>query len=178
MTRRVAVSLLAVLWPIRALAVVLDVTVSVTRLNSSGFVEFKAESDERGEKATGRLTTLGVTRYRWEMGSANQNIWYWWDTLDGEASLKVVVVGAPRIPVTLFEAPCTHDGKGEVQVGRTLAIQVQGLDPARHHYRRNPGLPPYIAESKSGAITHIKQADEPHPRRGGGKGGEEWDLAH
>jgi hypothetical protein len=67
MVRRVAVTVLTVLWPIEALAVVLDVTVTATRLNSGGFVEFKAESDERGEKATGRLTTRGVTRRRWDM---------------------------------------------------------------------------------------------------------------
>ena len=176
MVRRLLLAL-AIVVPLPAAAVELDITVRVTRLNRDGFVEFKAESDDEGEKATGHLTTVGATRhFRWEMGNADQNIWYWWDTLDGAADLKVVVIGRPQIAVTLFEAPCAHDGKGEVQVGKTLALPIARLDPEIHHYRRHPGLSPYIVENRSGAITHIKEADEPRPLRGGGKGGNEWDL--
>ena len=175
--RHLALALLAVSAPRPAAAVVLDVTVTVTALNPDGFVEFKAESDQRGEKATGHLTAVGQSSHvSWDMGDAQQNIWYWWDTLDGRADLKVVVIGAPGVPVTLFEAACAHDGRGEVQVGRTLTVPVRGLAPGVNHYRRNPGLPPYIAENDSGAITHVKECDAPHPLKGGGKGGEEWDL--
>jgi hypothetical protein len=162
-----------------ARAVELEVSVRVTRQNRGGFVELKAESDEKGEKATGHLTDIGVVRrFRWEMGSADQNAWYWWDTLDGAAELKVVVIGDSRVPVTLFEAPCAHAGKGEVQVGRTLALPVARLDPARHHYRRRPDMPPYIVENAEGSITQIERTDVASPRFGPDKVGNEWDLLH
>ena len=176
--RRLAITSLLLLSPLPARAVVLEVTVSVTRVNHDGFVEFKAESDEKGERATGHLAAGESRRFRWDMGSANQNIWYWWDTLDGAADLKVVVVGAPLVPVTLFQARCAHEGKGEVQVGKTLAVAVSELDPAHHHYRRRPDMPPYIDENEQGVITHIREANERRPRFGPDKIGNEWDLRH
>jgi hypothetical protein len=159
-------------------AVQLEVTVTVTRLNKNGFAEFKAESDQKGEKATGHLTKAGETEvFKWDMGNANQNIWYWWDTLDGEADPKVVVTGAPGIPVTLFEAHCARTGKGEQQVGKTLAVPVSRLVPGKNHYRRHPGMSPYLSENKSGAITHIRECDEPRPMMNPPpKGGHEWDM--
>jgi hypothetical protein len=176
-------SILAVMLALSAnvvSAVQLEVTVTVTRLNENGFIEFKAESDQKGEKATGHLGKIGETKvFKWEMGNAEQNIWYWWDTLDGEANLKVVVTGAPGIPVTLFEAHCTHRGKGEQQVGKTLAIPISQLVPGKNHYRRHPGMSPYLSENKSGSITHIKECNEPQPMMIDPppfKGGHEWDL--
>src|SRR4051794_16074638 len=123
MKRAAALALMVFLFTSSASAVELTVAVTVTRLNKGGFVEFKAESDQKGEKATGHLTKVGETKtWNWNMGSAKQNIWYWWDTLDGDADLVVCVTGAPGIQVPLFQAPCRHKGKGEVQVGKTCEV--------------------------------------------------------
>ena len=172
--------ILLVLFGLTTQAVELQVTVTVTKTNKNGFVEFKAESDQKGEKATGHLKKVGETKvFKWDMGDAKQNIWYWWDTLDGEADLKVVVTGTNHVAVTLFEAHCAHKGKNEQQVGKTLTVDVSDLVPGTNHYRRHPGMSPYLIENKSGPITHIKECDEPKPMMidpPPHKGGHEWDL--
>lgn len=183
---RVLISMTAVLLlSVAANAVQLQITVKVTKLNDDGFIEFKAESDQKGEKTTRHLDADDLKRnpkkkfiFNWDMGDdADQNIWYWWDTLDGEADLRIIVTGKPGIPVTLFEAHCKNDGKGEKQVGKTIDGGIRKLIPGKNHYRRRPDFPPYISENEDGAITHIKECDHKNPViNPRDKAGEEWDL--
>jgi hypothetical protein len=81
------------------------------RVNS--IVEFKAESDSQHEMATGHLV-VGDYHETWNMGDTHQSIWFWWDTMNGEAELTLKVNGE-----TLFEGTCAGTHNGEVRVINT-----------------------------------------------------------
>jgi hypothetical protein len=70
--------------------VTVSVTINVIRVDH--IVEFKVESDEQGEQATGHLG-VGLHEKTWHVGSAKQNIWFWWDTMNGEADIIIRVNG-------------------------------------------------------------------------------------
>jgi hypothetical protein len=175
MLRAMSFAVLAIAFGPIASAVELKVTVSVTAVNPGGFVEFKAESDQKGERATGHLNSVGdALTICWKMGDAKQNIWFWWDNLNGEADLTIEMTGAPGKPVTLFKAHCAHQGNGEVQVGKTI---VGTLVPGVNHFRLHQGIGPFLSPNKNGSNTHIKNCDEvPTEVPADHKGGAEWDL--
>ena len=76
--------------------------IDVKSLDPGGFIEFKVESDQVGERKSGRITTVGryelpgVPENKIELGDSNQNIWFWWDTLQGKVILSIDVNGDLR----------------------------------------------------------------------------------
>lgn len=117
-----------------AQAVTLEITINPTKINS--FIEFKAESDHLGgEKATGHVTQIGAKTWKWDVGPSNQNIWFWWDTLDGDADLTISVDGT-----VVFQGLCSHIGKGEVKVKNTCS------NPKAHKTEGSPRLKEYLGE--------------------------------
>lgn len=96
----------------QASAVTMEVTIKTTRV--ADFIEFKAESNQVGERVTQHITGLGTMTYKWDMGNSAQDIWYWWDTLHGDAELTVKIDG-----VTVFSGFCSNDGGREKRVKDT-----------------------------------------------------------
>lgn len=95
----------------KAQEVKVEVQINVLHLNS--FIEFKIESDSKGEMATGHIRKLGVYSFEFFMGPKTSdnyinNIWFWWDTLDGTAELTVWVND-----VKVLETVCSNKGYGE-----------------------------------------------------------------
>lgn len=123
---------LGVLAPQYSKAVELKVTIQPISL--TGFIEFKAESKQKGEQATRHIIDYGRKEYRWNMGSSDQCIWVWWDTLQGTVYLKLECDGC-----VLFEGQCSHVGTGEVKMRATC--------PQPTIYKVSaPG--PYLSEHK------------------------------
>lgn len=117
-----------------ARAVTVEVNITPTKINS--FIEFKVESDQLGgEKATGHITRTGARTWKWEVGTSNQNIWFWWDTLDGDAELTISVDGT-----VVFKGACSHLGKGEVKVKNTSS------KPKIYKTDGSPRLREYLGE--------------------------------
>ena len=115
-------------------AVTIETTIKPTKINS--FIEFKVESDQLGgEKTTGHLTQRGAKTWKWEVGPSNQNIWFWWETLDGEAELTISVDGT-----IVFQGLCSHFGKGEVKVRNTCS------SPRVYRTEGSPRLKEYLGE--------------------------------
>lgn len=159
----ICVAVLA-LFVMTAKAVDLDVIVTVTSVNHGGFVEFKAESDQKGEKATGHIKPgsdgkpVSVTKH-WSMGNSKQNTWFWWDTLDSDADLKITMTGDAGVAVVLFEGHCAHKGKGEQQVIKTFTGPTVGPGAdGEVHNRDNGDFGPFLSPNRNGSITHIKNA--------------------
>jgi hypothetical protein len=142
---------------------------------SVGWYEFKVESDQKGEKATGHVHSIGETvnqtaNYGWDMGNSKQNIWFWWDTLIGVADLEVRVNGT-----VVFRGRCANNGTGEKNVenaagpGMTsfvAAEQAKGFDlqkyvltngggPAPKYQVVTSGSPRVYRKNTGTAIEHI-----------------------
>ena len=95
----------------------IEVEINVKQVNS--FIEFKIESDRKGEIATGHLRSVGLRRYAFHMGPQSSyryknNIWFWWDTLDGIADLTIWVYN-----IKVFDATCQSRGHGEKHPEKT-----------------------------------------------------------
>jgi hypothetical protein len=105
------------------------------------FIEWKVESRRVGERATGHLTgSFSGRHWSWDMGpppGGNQLIWFWWDTLDGEADATVLVDG-----VIVFQGHCVHNGYGEQSMDAVCAhpsiFKTKG--PGRSYYTEHHAL--------------------------------------
>src|SRR6266496_5277520 len=91
---RATVGMATLLSSLTVHAVVIQVTIIPVKI--AGFMEFKCESDQRGEQATGHITSLGAKTFEWELGgktsaTKRNNIWFWWDTLQGVADTTITV---------------------------------------------------------------------------------------
>lgn len=83
----------------------------ITNVKTPNFVEFKAESDQKGEQATGHILNGQTRTGDWDLGQSNQNIWFWFDTLVGKASIKLSIDGT-----TILDVDCNNGKFGEVRV--------------------------------------------------------------
>ena len=95
--------------------------IDVKSLDPGGFIEFKVESDQVGERKSGRITTVGryelpgVPENKIELGDSNQNIWFWWDTLQGKVILSIDVNGE-----FIFIGNCENHSTGVRSVESTV----------------------------------------------------------
>ena len=94
--------------------------VEVKNIKNASFVEFKAESNQKGEHATGHLKNNESCTKDWDMGGTNQNIWVWWDTIQGDASLKLSVDGT-----VIFDSECHGTKKGETRITNSAVQPVR-----------------------------------------------------
>jgi hypothetical protein len=107
-----------------------DVTLVLKNIRPSGFIEWKVESDQVSEQATGHLAGAYPPdkTWTWNMGDSNQNIWFWWDTLDGEVDATVLVDG-----IVVFDGHCKNTGNGEVRMDFTsehpITFKTSGPGP-------------------------------------------------
>jgi len=157
------------------------VVVSITPIELKGFFEFKCESDQKGERATGHITDTGAKTWEWDMGDNKQNIWFWWDTLQGVADVSISIIPTNerwpngtymRPAVILCQGRCAHWTTGEQQVLKTQLEWVAYLQSHANDQAASRGNPPrdakeqhkdnatnkfdpYCVENSNGAITHI-----------------------
>jgi hypothetical protein len=151
-----------------AKAVIVQVTITPVKMN--GFSEFKCESDQKGEQATGHITAFGAKTYEWDMGNQKQNIWFWWDALQGAADITINIYqdgsrdGNGRLTghaEMILSGRCSHSGTGEQLVLNTMKEWLRkNLDPSgsaviEKTQQNTVSGQAYCKENGSGAITHI-----------------------
>jgi hypothetical protein len=112
--------------------------------NADSFIEWKVESDQNGEKTTGHLGETNSQTFTWWMGGSDQNIWFWWDTLDGETDATVLVDNT-----VVFKGHCANSGFGEKNIDDTCA------HPIVYRGQNTTGPGPYLNEYHSEHTTHI-----------------------
>lgn len=94
-----------------------QVTLILRNIATSGFIEWKVASDQMCTQSSGRIGPDDEAfEQTWQMGTAEQHIWFWWDTLNGDADATVLVNN-----VVVFEGHCAHVGYGQVQMINTCS---------------------------------------------------------
>jgi hypothetical protein len=92
-----------------------QVTLILRNIATPRFIEWKVASDQMCTQSSGRIRPdTEDFQQTWELGTPSQNIWFWWDTLNGEADATVLVNN-----VVVFEGHCAHAGCGGVQMINT-----------------------------------------------------------
>jgi hypothetical protein len=93
------------------------VTLILRNIVTSAFIEWKVASEQMCIQSTGRIRqNTEDFEQTWEVGGAEQRIWFWWDTLYGEADATVIVNN-----VVVFEGHCSHFGYGKIQMIQTCS---------------------------------------------------------
>jgi hypothetical protein len=97
-------------------------------------IEWKVASDRLCTHSTGKIRqdSEGFEQ-TWEMGGPGQHIWFWWDTLDGEADATVLVND-----VVVFEGHCVHFSEGEVRMIDTCSYPLVYKTYGEGPYLREP----------------------------------------
>jgi hypothetical protein len=109
------------------------VTLILRNIAASGFIDWKVASEQMCTQSSGRIRhDIGSFEQTWDMGTPEQRIWFWWDTLEGEADATVLVNN-----VVLFEGHCAHSGFGKISMIATC------IDPQVY---RTFGTGPYLKE--------------------------------
>jgi len=94
-----------------------QVTLILRNIAAHDFIEWKVASDQMCTQSSGRIRQdTEVFEQTWDMGTADQHIWFWWDTLNGEADATVLVNN-----VVVFEGHCAQVGYGKVQMIKTCS---------------------------------------------------------
>lgn len=97
-------------------------------------MEFKAEDDTNGEKASGH----------WEVGphemafAVTGKQWFWFDTLNGSADIEIFAKGT-----LVFRGSCTHSGNGE-QNPRFVCPTISVYKSSGSPRLADDGIPTYV----------------------------------
>ena len=130
------------------------VTLILRNIATSSFIDWKVASEQMCIHSTGRLRQdVGSFEQTWDMGTPEQRIWFWWDSLNGEADATVMVNN-----VVLFEGHCAHSGSGKISMIATC------IDPQVY---RTFATGPYLKEPIGLNETNIVFATSKLPRRFG-----------
>jgi hypothetical protein len=93
------------------------VTLILRDVITSDFCQWKVASDEMCTQSSGKIgRDDGSFEQTWLVGSPEQHIWFWWDTLNGEADATVLVND-----VVVFEGHCIHSGHDKVTMIQTCS---------------------------------------------------------
>jgi hypothetical protein len=97
-------------------------------------MEFKAEDDASGEKASGMW---GVGHHEMAFAVTGKQ-WFWFDTLNGTAAIEIFAKGT-----LVFKGSCTHSGTGEQNpkyVCPTITVYKDSGSPRL----ADDGIPTYV----------------------------------
>jgi hypothetical protein len=131
------------------------VTLILRNVATSDFTEWKVRSDEMCTQSSGKITRdEGSFEQTWVLGSPEQHISFWWDTLNGEADATVLVN-----ETVLFEGHCAHFGSGKVSM-------IETCNSPRVYKTFSSG--PYLREPPGRNETNISFATSKMGTRFGG----------
>jgi hypothetical protein len=131
-----------------------QVTLILRNIATPGFIEWKVASDQMCTHSSGRIRQdTEAFEQTWDMGTAEQHIWFWWNTLNGEADATVLVNN-----VVVFEGQCAHLGGGKVQMIKTCSYP---------RVYKTFGTGPYLIEPMGLNETDIVFATSKLPARFG-----------
>ena len=130
------------------------VTLILRNIAASGFIDWRVASDQMCTQSSGRIRQdTGSFEQTWDMGTTQQRIWFWWDTLEGEADATVMVNN-----IVLFEGHCAHSYRGKIPMIATC------IDPQVY---KTGGTGPYLKEPIGLNETNIVFATSNLPPRFG-----------
>jgi hypothetical protein len=130
------------------------VTLILRNIATYSFVDWKVASEQMCTQSSGQIgKDVGSFEQTWDMGNAEQRIWFWWDTLNGEADATVIVNN-----VVVFDGHCVHSGYGKIPMIVTCS------DPLVY---RTFGTGPYLKEPIGLNETDIVFATSKLPPRFG-----------
>lgn len=131
-----------------------QVTLILRNIATSGFIDWKVASEQMCTHSSGRIRQdIGSFEQTWDLGTPEQRIWFWWDTLEGEADATVIVNN-----VVLFEGHCAHSGYGKTSMIATC------INPQVY---KTFGTGPYLKEPIGLNETNIVFATSNLPPRFG-----------
>jgi len=111
-----------------------QVTLILRNIVTGDSVEWKIKPSERFAKSTGKLgKETGDFEQTWDVGSPVQHIWFWWETLNGQADATVLVNN-----VVVFQGLCAHLGYGKVRMIDTCSYPRVYRTFATGPYLREP----------------------------------------
>jgi hypothetical protein len=130
------------------------VTLILRNVGTSDPTEWKIASDQMCTQSSGiiRQDTEAFER-TWDVGSPSQHIWFWWETLNGQADATVLVNN-----VVVFQGHCAHYGYGKVRMIDTCSYP---------RVYRTFGTGPYLREPLDRDETDIVFASSEVPWRFG-----------
>jgi hypothetical protein len=131
-----------------------SVTLILRNISTPCFIEWKVASDQMCAQSSGKIRQdTEAFEQTWEVGSTVQHIWFWWDTLFGEADATVLVGN-----VVVFEGHCARYRSGKIRMIETCSYP-------RVYKRFGPG--PYLREPFGLSETDIVFTTSKLPRRFG-----------
>jgi hypothetical protein len=93
------------------------VTLILRNIATSDPTEWKIASDQTCTQSSGIIgQNTEVFERTWDVGSPVQHIWFWWDTLNGQADATLLVNN-----VVVFQGHCAHFGYGKVRMIETCS---------------------------------------------------------
>ena len=136
------------------MAVQVRVTLILRNISVSRSSEWKIASDQMCTQSSGIIgqDTQAFER-TWDVGSPVQHIWFWWDTLNGQADATLLVNN-----VVVFQGHCAHFGYGKVRMIETCSYPL---------VYRTFGTGPYLREPLDRNVTDIVFATSELPSRFG-----------
>jgi hypothetical protein len=135
----------------------LSVTLILRHIATPSFIEWKVASDRMCTQSTGRITQdTEAFEQTWEVGGKGQHIWFWWDTLYGEADATVLVGN-----VVVFQGHCAHYNGDKVRMIDTCS------NPRVY---KTFGAGPYLREPVGRKETDLLFTTSKLPRRYGTMG--------
>jgi hypothetical protein len=131
-----------------------SVTLILRNIATPSFIEWKVASEQMCTQSTGKIRQdTEAFEQTWEVGSTGQHIWFWWDTLYGEADATVLVGN-----VVVFEGHCAHYNGCKVRMIETCSYP---------RIYKKWGQGPYLREPLGLIETDILFATSKLPRRYG-----------
>jgi hypothetical protein len=130
------------------------VTLILRNISASGVIDWKVASEQMCTHSSGRIRQdIGSFEQTWDMGTPEQRIWFWWDTLWGEADATVMVNN-----IIVFQGHCVHSDYGKVAMIATC------IDPQVY---KTGGTGPFLKEPIGLNETNIVFATSNLPPRFG-----------
>ncbi len=130
------------------------VTLILRNIAASGSIKWKVASEQMCTQSTGDIRQdIGSFEQTWDMGTPEQRIWFWWDSLQGEADATVMVNN-----IVLFQGHCVNSSYGKVSMIATC------IDPQDY---KTGGTGPFLKEPIGLNETNIVFATSNLPPRFG-----------
>jgi hypothetical protein len=127
---------------IQGTATAVHVTLILRNIATSDPTEWKVASDQMCTQSSGIIgKDTGDFEQTWDVGSPVQHIWFWWETLNGQADATLIVNN-----VVVFQGRCAHLGYGKVRMVETCSYPL---------VYRTLGTGPYLREPLNRNETDI-----------------------